>query len=176
MAFRLTFDTEKAFQVIHYLKSELEKKRKRLDKLTLMKLLFFADKYHINKYGRLICGGRYVSMDKGHVHSELLDLITTSSNVKTHRSHEVEVVDKPFDLDEFSESDIEALDYAINSYGGLQTAKLIELSHKEPTWNNPYGSSLDIPLENIIESEEIKRYVEFQSREHQEYVNWISGE
>ena len=68
----ITFDynQQKAFQVILWF---LGRHGERLEKLKLVKLIFFADREHLHRYGRPIVGGRYVAMPLGPVASQCLD-------------------------------------------------------------------------------------------------------
>jgi uncharacterized phage-associated protein len=52
--------TNKIVQVIAY----LLQKEGQMDYLKIIKLIFFADKLHIKKYGRLITDDSYYAMDK----------------------------------------------------------------------------------------------------------------
>ena len=69
------FNVDKAYEVILYLSSLDEG----ISKMRLLKYLFFADVYHINKYGRPILGDKYVAMVKGPVLSKLYNLIKHSN-------------------------------------------------------------------------------------------------
>ncbi|MFB3902421.1 MAG: Panacea domain-containing protein [Acidobacteriota bacterium] len=46
---------------------------KGLSKLPAAKLLYFADKYHLTRYGRPVIGDQYVKMEYGPVPSKALD-------------------------------------------------------------------------------------------------------
>jgi len=118
------------------------------------KLLFHADKYHLLKYGRPVIGDQYACMEYGPVPSASLNVM---NDVVAHDKHfrplakdlfdEYLTVEKSMfrkypvfrarkdpDLDVFSESDIEALDYARKNYGSKPAWKLSEQSHDEPSW------------------------------------------
>ena len=69
------FNKDKANAVILY----LAQKDYGISKMRLLKYVFFADLYHINKYGRPILGDKYVAMDNGPVLSKLYDMLKTSS-------------------------------------------------------------------------------------------------
>jgi len=125
-----------------------------LDKMKAAKLLFHADKYHLLKYGRPVIGDQYASMEYGPVPSASL---TVMNDVIAHDEHfqplakelfdEYLTVERPMfrkypvfrarkdpDLDVFSDSDVEALEYAKKNFGAMPAWKLSEQSHGEPSW------------------------------------------
>ena len=51
----------------------------RLSKLRALKLVFFADRYHLRKYGRLVTNDEYWAMDYGPVASNTKDLAELSA-------------------------------------------------------------------------------------------------
>ncbi|MDM8558842.1 Panacea domain-containing protein [Candidatus Parabeggiatoa sp. HSG14] len=102
-------------------------------------MMYFADKLHLEKYGRFICGDNYVAMKHGPVPSSTYDLLkivrdeTLKDNL-THRAFTVQdkFLVKPLrtaNLDYFSESDLECLDNTIKKYGHLSFNLLTDLSH-----------------------------------------------
>ena len=151
------FNKQKAIETILYLSS----KDNSISKMRLLKFMFFADLYHINKYGRPILGDNYVAMEYGPVHSKLYDLIKSSCD-------DYKVVDKKLivpkrkpNLDYFSKSDIEALEYAFNQYSQYDTFELSQLTHEYASWKiarerAPRAKSPKMYWENMIENEEIK--------------------
>lgn len=53
----------------------LNKAGTKLDKHKLFKILYFADKEHVSKYGRTLMGDNYIAMANGPVPSRLFDYI-----------------------------------------------------------------------------------------------------
>jgi uncharacterized phage-associated protein len=165
-----------------------------LDKMKAAKLLFHADKYHLLKYGRPVIGDQYACMEYGPVPSASLNVM---NDVVAHDKHfrplvkdlfdEYLTVEKSMfrkyavfrarkepDLDVFSESDIEALDYAQRAYGSMPAWKLSEQSHDEPSWRlaneqRAPGSSviMDYRLffEGHPEAADMLRFVEAQQED-----------
>ena len=70
MAVKFEYSDKKAAQAVHYL---LHKAGCPIEKLKLVKLVFYVDLWHIEKYGRPVVGGTYFAMPHGPVSSELLD-------------------------------------------------------------------------------------------------------
>ena len=65
-------------QSIYYL---LDNTNKSLDKLSILKLVFFADRYHIRKYARTITNDTYYAMQYGPV----------ASNVKKVSNNDIDI-------------------------------------------------------------------------------------
>ena len=133
------------------------------DKHKISKILYYADKTHLEKYGRLITGDRYVKMDYGPVPSWIYDLIKKNDT-------EPEIVEvkgyslKPLrreNIDEMSESDIECLQEAIKGYADKSFQELVNESHDE-TWhagteNKPFTD--DEFLLTLPNREEIAEFI-----------------
>ena len=47
----------------------------------IVKLLYFADKLHLERYGRFITGDRYIAMEYGPVPSNVYDMLKAARNV-----------------------------------------------------------------------------------------------
>lgn len=164
-----------------------------LDKMKAAKLLFHADKYHLLRYGRPVLGDMYACMEYGPVPSASLnvmnDLIAQDPAYppvakalfdeyvtveRFLRKHPVFRARKEPDLDVFSDSDIEALDYAVSTFGGKTAGQLSQESHDEPSWKianecRPAGSSviMDYRLffEGHPEAADMLRFVEAQQED-----------
>ena len=129
-----------------------------LDKLKISKLLYFADKYHLLKYGKPIIGDNYFHLDYGPVPSKALDImneVVCKDNVSRigegfsnkdkfnqflkvrrpffHSYPVFELIKEP-DLDYLSESEMEALNETIKKYGKLTGGNLIDETHKDAAW------------------------------------------
>jgi len=114
------------------------------DKLSIIKLLFFADRYHLRKFGRLITDDTYYAMQKGPVPSAAKEILNCSESDEIYdyfnqlicRKDEYKFFCQDFDpeLDLLSESDKEALEFSIENFGHLAYYELVELTHKFPEW------------------------------------------
>ncbi len=80
-------------------------------------LLYFADRYHVRKYGRLISGNVYYVRYEAVV----IDGVMV----------EVDVID----LDVFSDSDIEALEFSYRYFGCYPWLELSSLACRYPEWD-----------------------------------------
>lgn len=187
---RFRFALEKLVQSLAYF---AERGVRDLDKMKAAKLLFHADKYHLLRYGRPVVGDMYACMEYGPVPSASLnvmndliahdpqyppvakDLFEEYVSVKKFlRRHPVFRAKKHPNLDVFSDSDIQALDYAVNTYGQKSASQLSQESHDEPSWkianeSRPPGSSviMDYRLffEGHPEATDMLRFVEAQQED-----------
>ena len=175
---RFEFSLDKFAAVMAYLADE--GKIQDLTKLKAAKLLFFADKTHLLRYGRPILGDRYVSMDHGPVPSAALDLMNRliapdeiEDPVREQLREKLSVAKNPFVKNHpfrakahgeavyahLSASEREVLDEIIRMYGHKPVGELIELTHKEHAWKasdrfRPPGSSSPMPYETFFEGEQ----------------------
>ena len=153
MSIRYKFNAEKAIEVLLYIAEKSN------NIYNVLKVLYFADKEHLAKYGRLICGDSYVAMSHGPVPSGAYDLIKYArgdgfcqtdvpiTGVFTIQGRTI-VPRRKANLDLLSESDMECLDAAIGRYGDLPFSQLKRLSHDkayEAADENDF-----IPLEAIV--------------------------
>jgi uncharacterized phage-associated protein len=112
----------------------LKSNRKRIGRLKLMKLLWLADRIHLNKYGRLILRDQYSALPLGPVPS-------TTMNKSKDRVEGCFDVEEPFivatgDFDPrfFSKTDIKVMDGVWEEYGKMGGLDLKDFSHLFPEW------------------------------------------
>ncbi len=154
MTIRCRFNAEKAIEVLLYVAKRVP------DVYAALKILYFADKEHLAKYGRLISGDSYVAMRLGPVPSGAYDL------VKNARGEGFCMADLPIqeaftadrttitprrepNLDLLSQSDIECLDFAIRRYGHMSLGQLKRLSHREKAYQDADENDF-MSLEQIV--------------------------
>ncbi len=116
-----------------------------LTKYFVLKILFYAEKYHLNKYGRPVIGDELSAMFDGPVPSKTYDLIKDVLNDKVKKAFVIKSDQRTIEplrsanKDYLSESDIEALKYGLDKCKNLSFIELKEMSHKEPdylkAWN-----------------------------------------
>ncbi|MBF0624860.1 MAG: SocA family protein [Magnetococcales bacterium] len=132
----------------------------------ILKLLFFADKYHLNRFGRPIVGDRYVAMPYGPVASVTYDILKGNVlamemagedplpfEVRHHANRPHVHSNRPARLEMLSDSDIEALEYSFAMYGHLGFDELYRISHEDPAYRNAEerGLNTTIRYEDLIE-------------------------
>jgi uncharacterized phage-associated protein len=106
----------------------------KINRLKLMKLLWLADRIHLNLYGRTILNDVYCALPHGPVPSKTMDLSERSiDNLYKVDDYTIEAEDKS-DLRYFSKSDIEVLEEVWNRYGDRSDKVLRDYSHLFPEW------------------------------------------
>ncbi len=123
------------------------------DIVHMAKILYFAEKAHLQQFGRFICGSTFARLQYGPVPSEAYDLLKALAN--RHQSYFITTnldlfeaarnvigadisgrypryfaVGKP-SMELFSRSDLRCLDEAITTIGPLSFEELKERSHDE---------------------------------------------
>ena len=136
---------EKAIETIVYLAN----KKPNIDHYHVVKTVFYADKWHLNRHGRPVLGDRYVKMQAGPVPSFVLDVINLNdlaldseliekalnSFTVTQEFREKLIAPKrEAILDKFSDSDLECLDEAFEFCKEKDFKELWDVSHEEKAW------------------------------------------
>ena len=153
------------------------------------KTLFFADRAHLLRYGRTITGDIYYAMDDGPVPTNAYDIARNRDRFVTadvlayaaaklslddSGSHVQITAKDNFDDSEFSQTDIECLQAAIDTYADMEFLDLWRLAHAEQPWKDHYrgkGTSTQIPIESFIPPDMADRdKVIEQLREHATYT------
>lgn len=137
ISFRMNY--EKAVEALVL----LAKLKPGIDIYHISKVLFYADKRHLNLYARPVLGDDYICMQHGPVPSGVRDLLTENAWLspdlidKVAEALEIEGRHRNLrakrepDLSLFSETDIECLEWSLREYGDKPFSKLRDLTHKE---------------------------------------------
>jgi uncharacterized phage-associated protein len=141
---RFKFDSEKLVQALAFFAARGVED---LDTLKAVKLLYFADREHLLKYGRPIVGDDYYCMKNGPIPTNALSQIQDVLSPNPTGDHDA-LFDEYFvvsretkyprlvpkkdpDLDVFSASDIEVLEDVMRTYGKQTSWKLRDLTHMD---------------------------------------------
>ena len=134
---QVKFNEIKTVHAVLYVAGKLKRK----DFHKIFKILYFADREHLNKYGRTITGDRYIAMSDGPVPSNLYDIFKSVRGDGFYKddgtfSQYFSVVDwdliKPIqlpDLSELSKTDVETIDNTLSLYGDLSWDEVKKKSH-----------------------------------------------
>ena len=135
-----TFKPRKFASVVAYLAA----RRPGVTKKELCKIIYFADKEHLLRYGRTITGDRYYALEQGPVPTRGLDALNGKNK---HPEDDAEVAKygkvrgstfepngKPPDLKAFSKSDLKVLDDVFQEIGHLPAWELEQRSRQEAAW------------------------------------------
>ena len=124
-------------------------------KMKIFKLMYYADKEHLLRYGRPITGDRYVRMEWGPTPSTSYDMakgkaplrqMTLFQSKLAVRGNSMKGLHSP-DMRVFSRSDENVLREIVGQYGKLTAAQLSKLSHREAAWTKtPANRLIDFEL------------------------------
>lgn len=138
-----SFSHRKATQALNFFAAKAGGK---INKMKALKLVFFADRYHLRKYGRPVVGDEYLAMNYGPVASGTKDLAEMSDFLGAEERHYArrfiapseshQAVSSRADVEEkvFSQSDREALEFAWRRFGRVDKFALSEVTHQYPEW------------------------------------------
>lgn len=165
-------DEEKALEVIIHLTKSTN------DVFHLMKVLFYAEKLHLERYQQSIYGDYFMKMEDGPVPSGAYDIIKCARGEESKYDRRIEelhpeesfyfiekntvIPKREPRLEYLSESNLECLDEANNLYGHMEPYVLWRIVHDESAY---MGSDLNkpIPSEKLVLSlpngKEVFRYL-----------------
>ena len=159
------FNGEKSIHVILYI---IQQCKGKINQYNLLKVIFEADKYHLNKHGIPVTGDIYRNMSFGTVPVAIYNTIKGNKSPKKdlegmgmkglpykyNKNNHMLTSSVPPDHDHFIETDVEALDRGITKYGNLSFDEVKQENHKEKCWQETERSQL-IPFELIIENKAV---------------------
>lgn len=138
-----SFSHRKATQALNFFAAKAGGK---INKMKALKLVYFADRYHLRRYGRPVVGDEYLAMNYGPVASGTKDLAEMSDFLGEEERRYAKrfiapsetqlAVSSVADVEEkvFSESDREALNFAWRRFGRVDKYALSEITHAYPEW------------------------------------------
>ncbi len=143
-----SFSHRKATQALNYL---ARRDGGSINKLKALKLVYFADRYHLRRYGRPVIGDEYLAMNYGPVPSGTKDLAEMGDFLGEEEASYAKAFLRPMDrytyaseqpVEEpvFSQSDREALAWAWDRFGKLDGFTLAEMTHAYPEWKRHEGA------------------------------------
>jgi len=167
---RARFDVHKALELILYVASHVREP----DVHRVSKILYFADKAHLARYGRLMAGDRYVAMKHGPVPSGAYDVMKYARDGATRFFSLPEADDslavegernvvalRDANHNALSESECECLEEAIERYGRLSFNQLTDESH-DGAWHAADENeiiSADAIADSLPNSEALRDYL-----------------
>ena len=166
---------ETLVQAISFL---LDRKSEALDKLSLLKLIFFADKYHMMKYARSITNDTYYAMKYGPVASNMKNILDFDFLADAEKEYiekylvknnnQINIKEKFAKYNMLSDTDKEALKFAYENFGKYKTFDLVDITHQFYEWKR-FEKSLENGLtrEKILEED----FFKFSDIENDPYKN-----
>lgn len=111
------------------------------------KIVFLADKQHLNRFGRPVIGDRYIAMDNGPVPSAIYDWFKGNLDRMGDPQSIVDAIEfnrngryvtatarRTPDFDYLSPSDIAAIKDAVAFCRRRSVSELIRITHNDPAW------------------------------------------
>lgn len=130
--------------------------------MTLIKLLYLADREALAHWGRPITTDTYVSMDRGPVLSHVLDRINEGPSPEEPPSYWVEHITPSANYEVtlttdpngelLSEAEDELLETVFKNHGHLTRWEIVDLVHTLPEWQDPNGGAIPIDYSDILKA------------------------
>lgn len=148
------FDLQRAIQAAGVVLRD----RGPMDRMRLLKILYYASRTALGETGKPIVGGRASALENGPLHSEVYDQIKGDADDAAWREHfsntghTITLTNDPGRLD-LSPYEIELLNKTAEWAERFETFELSHESHKLPEWqqNKPLqGSSNPIFVDDIL--------------------------
>src|ERR1700740_2698076 len=162
MAVNFAVNTGKALEAILW----IAKQRPGIDFYHVVKCCFYADKYHLNKYGRPIAGDNYIADTYGPLGRTVYGLLTNEPfeilalggngdlPFKVIGQYQIKASRDP-NLRRLSESDVESLRFALETYGDKSFDELFVESHRDQAYVAAEGGSMR--YENLLDPNDPRR-------------------
>jgi len=162
---KFAVNTEKAVEALAFIASE----RPRLSQKFFAKIFFYAEKWHLNDYGRPIIADTYIAMKQGPVPSAVRDIILEKWNWTEKPDNfdtSIEIIDDHgllkvaakggASFDRLSNTDKAMLRKAIAFCADMTADELSTVSHQDRAW---YETDRDKPIdvEKMIDDENPER-------------------
>jgi uncharacterized phage-associated protein len=162
------FDFDKTINSALYVAEKIKTK----DLHKIFKILYFADRGHLVKYGRPITGDTYIKMNNGPVPTNLYNIFQSIRENKSFHGRDMKEYftvyggyfvnpEKKTDLEYLSITDTKELDISIAKYGRVPFGLLTAISH-DIAWEYAEENKA-IAIENILR----------EAGEDEEYISYI---
>lgn len=165
------FDRDKALEVILYIAGNMTGATLH----SISKILYLADKLHLQEYGRLICGDRYVAMEYGPVPSAIYDMMKVAAKRKSIDVDWDEIIQdalnviqgrniapkRECNMDLLSESEIECIGRTIDEYGNKSFGELTDITH-DSAWEETDENqtmAMDSIVNTLTNASEVANYL-----------------
>lgn len=155
---------EKSLDVMYYFVNKLGDS---ITDVKLMKLMYFSDRKALLETGFPITDDSYYIMNRGPILSSTLDHLNQytdeissifekpqSKNEGGYSIREIKLKAKAErDCNYLAEIEVEILDSIFDELSGMSTNEIVQYAHDDkicPEWRFPRGSSIALPIENIL--------------------------
>lgn len=157
----IRFNPAKALEAIVLIARRQRAANLESDVHAISKLLYWADQWHLENYGSTVCGDHYIAMKFGPVPSNIYDMIKfvrgdgkfnfpkeVLNGFVVENKYQIRALRQP-NLNKLSAAEQQAINRAIDLYGGMSFAERTQESH-DAAWQSadPNG---EIQMKKIIE-------------------------
>lgn len=153
------FDRDKALEVILFIAKSLQGAA---TYHSISKMLYLSDQLHLQEYGRLICGDRYIAMEYGPVPSAIYDMMKVAAMRKSIDVDWDEIIQdamgvrhgrnvfpkRDCNMDLLSESEFECIQQTLSKFGKKSFGELVDITH-DSAWNSVEENET-IPVDAIV--------------------------
>lgn len=128
-----------------------------IDQIRLMKLLYYAEREALKRWGRPITFDSYVSMNRGPVLSQTLDLMHEEDEtvsfwhrfISAPQNYQLTLINDP-GMNSLSQAEINLIKEIYDEYKDIDKWDLCKMSHELPEWKDPEGSAIPINYQDIF--------------------------
>jgi uncharacterized phage-associated protein len=134
----------------------------KLEYISVIKLMYFADREALLRWGTPITDDRYYSLDHGPVLSQVKNLIDErtggfwNQHISAPAEYKIEIIKDPGD-DQLSIAEEKLIDEIHQKYQNFNWWDLRNKSHELPEWKDPEGSSIRIEIDDILRAAGIRK-------------------
>jgi len=156
---RMKFNEAKATQAAARL---LRLRGGRMSYMKLIKLLYLVDRQALLSWGFPVTTDSHVSMDKGPVLSQVLNLITEGKDpnaasiwsryISDPDDYQVQLKTEDVPSEELSIAEEKLIDAIFAEYGRFSRWQLVDILHGLPEWQDPKGSAIPIQFSDILKA------------------------
>ena len=187
------YSIEKVANAIVYF---VEKDVKHFGKTKLMKLMYFADKSHLEQYGRTMFFDDYYKLPRGPVASLTLNIINNlneedGEDFRSYTDDFLNILELKIQTDDeqkitkfipkttfkkelFSKSELKIIEEVSKKYKDYTKDEISHESHLLKEYINTQMNSI-IDIEDMLEDEESKSYVAFWENEHKQFNKMLQA-
>lgn len=163
------FDRDKALEAILFIAQNLQSATHH----SISKMFYLADKQHLQDYGRLICGDKYIAMPYGPVPSAIYDMMKVPDKRVSIDVDWDEIIQeaigvsgwniitkRPCNMDLLSESEVECIGNTIAIHGTKSFGQLTDITH-DAAWKASSRNdtiSIDAIIATLPNAAEVSSY------------------
>lgn len=141
-----TLSVRKILQILYYIQnSPFAVSVAKNSIMYFLKIIFFADRFHLRNYGITVTYDSYYAMERGPVASSVYDILQKKLPINCNgvdaRFLDDIIITSEYTIniqhqrdDEMSQSDKEALDFSLKEFGKYDQFQLSEMTHDYPEW------------------------------------------